>query len=66
MVNLYLDDIRDCPEGFILSSNFEEAIQAFQNHEIDVLSLDHDLCEDKHGKELRNGYDFVKYFVRMV
>lgn len=30
MVNLYLDDIRDCPEGFILSSNFEEAIQAFQ------------------------------------
>lgn len=66
MVNLYLDDIRDCPEGFILSRNFEEAIQAFQNHEIDVLSLDHDLCEDKHGNELRNGYDFVKYFVRMV
>ncbi|WP_312880012.1 cyclic-phosphate processing receiver domain-containing protein [Paenibacillus phytorum] len=66
MVNLYLDDIRDCPEGFILASNFEEAIQAFQNHEIDLLSLDHDLGEDKHGNELRNGYDFVKYFVRMV
>lgn len=62
MINLYLDDLRDCPEGFILARNYEEAIRFFQTYEVDVLSLDHDLGEDVHGNELRNGYDFVKYF----
>ncbi|WP_372239020.1 hypothetical protein [Paenibacillus sp. FSL A5-0031] len=31
-----------------------------------MLSLDHDLGEDERGNELPNGYDFVKYFVKMV
>ncbi|OAS15027.1 hypothetical protein A8708_14240 [Paenibacillus oryzisoli] len=61
-VNLYLDDLRDCPEGFIVARTIEEAIQCFQEHSIELLSLDHDLGEDENGNELRNGYDFVKYF----
>lgn len=61
-VNLYLDDLRDCPEGFIVVRTFEDAVQAFQEHTINLLSLDHDLGEDAHGNDLKTGYDFVKYF----
>jgi len=62
IVNLYLDDLRDCPVGFIVARTFEDAINVFQKHTVDVLSLDHDLGEDEHGNELKNGYEFVKYF----
>ncbi|MFB9324698.1 cyclic-phosphate processing receiver domain-containing protein [Paenibacillus aurantiacus] len=62
MINLYLDDLRDCPEGFIVARTFEEAVRVFQEHTINLLSLDHDLDEDEQGNELPNGYDFVKYF----
>ncbi|PWV89418.1 hypothetical protein DFQ01_14515 [Paenibacillus cellulosilyticus] len=60
--SLYLHDLRDCPEGFIVVRTFEEAVQAFKENPINLLSLDHDLGEDEHGNELPNGYDFVKYF----
>ncbi|MBA2938896.1 hypothetical protein HZF08_11305 [Paenibacillus sp. CGMCC 1.16610] len=61
-VNIYLDDLRDCPEGFLVARTFEEAIQYFKLYTVELLSLDHDLGEDENGNELRNGYDFVKYF----
>ncbi|WP_326072031.1 cyclic-phosphate processing receiver domain-containing protein [Paenibacillus alba] len=60
--NIYLDDLRDCPEGFIVARTFEEAIQYFKRYTIEILSLDHDLGEDENGNELPNGYDFVKHF----
>lgn len=62
-INLYLDDRRDCPEGFVLAKNIEEAIHYVENYDINILSLDHDLGMDKETKEvLKTGYDFVKIF----
>ncbi|WP_127530943.1 cyclic-phosphate processing receiver domain-containing protein [Paenibacillus kobensis] len=62
MINLYLDDLRDCPEGFIVARTFAEAVKVFRENPINLLSLDHDLGEDENGNELPNGYDFVKFF----
>ncbi|WP_160036937.1 cyclic-phosphate processing receiver domain-containing protein [Paenibacillus sp. An7] len=62
MINVYLDDLRDCPEGFIVARTFDEAVELFKTNPINVLTLDHDLGVDAEGNELKNGYDFVKYF----
>ncbi len=62
MINVYLDDLRDCPEGFTLARTFEDAVKLFENNEVNILTLDHDLGEDAEGIEIKNGYDFVKYF----
>lgn len=61
-IKLYVDDLRDCPEGFVVARDMDEAIKFFDEYEIDVLSLDHDLGEDSNGELLSTGYDFVKYF----
>ena len=61
MINLYLDDLRDCPEGFTIARTVEEAIYYLENFIVKVLSLDHDLGMDEKGKLLPTGYDLVKY-----
>lgn len=61
-MNVYVDDLRDCPEGFTIARTFEEAVGLLQQHEVDILSLDHDLGEDAEGNLLPTGYDLVKYF----
>ena len=61
-INLYLDDLRDCPEGFIVARNMTEAVQLFKKYNVNILSLDHDLGEDENKNLLESGYDFVKYF----
>jgi hypothetical protein len=60
-INLYLDDLRDCPEGFIVARTVEQAKQYFENYLIDILSLDHDLGIDEQGNLMPSGYDLVKY-----
>ncbi|MEK4081572.1 cyclic-phosphate processing receiver domain-containing protein [Solibacillus sp. FSL K6-1126] len=60
-INLYVDDLRDCPNGFVVARTFQEAIHLIENHEVEILSLDHDLGEDLHGNLLPTGYDLVKY-----
>ena len=60
-INLYVDDLRDCPNGFVVARTFQEAIHLLENHEVDMLSLDHDLGEDLQGNLLPTGYDLVKY-----
>ncbi|MCM3612682.1 hypothetical protein M4S82_15660 [Planococcus sp. MERTA32b] len=62
VINLYVDDLRDCPSGFTVARNVEEAVYYFENHAINILSLDHDLGEDEEGRLLPTGYDFVKMF----
>lgn len=59
-INLYVDDIRRCPNGFVVAMNYGEAIELLKNNEINILSLDHDLGIDNNGVE-KNGYDIVKY-----
>lgn len=58
-INVYLDDLRPCPQGFVLARNVKEAFDVMDGKEIGIISLDHDLgMED--GKILPTGYDFVK------
>lgn len=59
-INLYIDDLRRCPDGFIVARNYNEAINIINNNQINILSLDHDLGIDENGIE-KNGYDIVKY-----
>lgn len=58
---LYVDDLRDCPEGFIIARNIEQAKEYLRNNDVKILSLDHDLGIDEHGNLLPTGYDLVKY-----
>ena len=62
MINIFIDDLRDCPVGFVAARTFDEAVKLVQNNKVNILSLDHDLGEDENGNKLKNGYDFVKYF----
>lgn len=58
MINVYLDDMRPCPKGFVLARNASECIALLEDCEIDILSLDHDL-----GLDEPTGYDVAKYMV---
>ncbi|GGI11683.1 cyclic-phosphate processing receiver domain-containing protein [Gottfriedia solisilvae] len=53
--------IRDCPDGYIIARNIEEAIYYLRNYNVHNLSHDHDLGEDGEGNLLPPGYDLVKY-----
>lgn len=61
-INLYLDDLRDCPIGFSIARTVTECKDYFKKYKINILSLDHDLGVDENGILLQTGYDFVKYF----
>lgn len=56
-MRLYVDDIRPCPEGFVLARSYEEAVEIILRKRIRVLSLDHDLGQEK------SGYDLCKFLV---
>lgn len=59
-MKLYVDDLRDCPEGYTVARTVEEALYYLRNHKVNILSLDHDLGEDKNHNLLPTGYDLVK------
>lgn len=59
-INLYVDDLRDCPEGFKIARTVEEALEYMNTFNINILSLDHDLGIDDNGNLLKSGYDLVK------
>lgn len=61
-INVYLDDVRKCPKGFILARTAEEALKLIREGHVAVLSLDHDLGINEQGKERLTGYDLVKIF----
>ena len=60
-INVYLDDLRVGPDGFVIARTYEDAIKLLESNKIGVLSLDHDLGEDSNGNLLKTGYDLVKY-----
>lgn len=61
-INLYVDDLRDYPDGFVVARNVDEAIYYLENSKVNILSLDHDLGADEEGNLLPTGYDLVKLF----
>ncbi|MDS0526543.1 hypothetical protein NNC19_12700 [Clostridium sp. SHJSY1] len=60
-INLYVDDLRDCPEGFQIARNIEQAKYYLAKFDIEIISLDHDLGVDEQGNLLPTGYELVKY-----
>ena len=60
-INLYVDDLRDCPTGFTIARTAEIALYYLDNFDVGILSLDHDLGENyRTGELLPSGQDFVK------
>ena len=57
-MNVYLDDIRKCPDNFILARTKDECINLIKNNKINIISLDHDL-----GESMETGYDVAKFIV---
>ncbi len=52
--NLFLDDYRSCPEGYILVRDYEECIILLENGVFERVSLDYDL-----GYGQKTGYDVL-------
>lgn len=58
MINVFLDDMRVCPNNFTLVKSVKKCIRMLETEEINVLSLDHDL-----GHNVPTGYDLCKWIV---
>ncbi len=43
MINVYLDDVRPCPRGFVAARSAEECLLLLSECEVDILSLDYEL-----------------------
>lgn len=59
MINVFLDDRRPCPPGFVPARTAEECMLLLEECEVNILSLDHDL-----GPGEPTGYDVAAYIVR--
>lgn len=57
MIRVWLDDERPTPNGWIRVKTPEEAIRLLETHEVEVISLDHDLGLD----ETRTGYTVLNW-----
>ncbi len=61
-MNVFLDDLRTPPEGWVLARWPEDAIALLESGQVEALSLDHDLGDDAHG----TGYDVVLWIEEQV
>lgn len=43
MINLYVDDKRECPPGWVVARTVTEAIRILDTQDVAVVSLDHDI-----------------------
>lgn len=58
-MNVYLDDLRWCPDGYVLAKNYDECIDLLEHNQVEVASFDHDLGE--WGYYARDGYSICKW-----
>lgn len=58
MIDLYMDDARACPKGFVLAKNAAECTELLLGCDVRVLSLDYDL-----GWNEPTGMDVVRFIV---
>lgn len=62
-MKLWLDDIREAPEGWVWARTYDEAIRYLTTLEVTHASLDHDLAFDPVAGEInkaaKSGYDLV-------
>lgn len=62
MIKLYLDDERETPEGCIRVYWPDEAIEYLKQGNVEEISLDHDLGDDKQS----TGYDVLLWIEEQV
>jgi len=62
-MKVYLDDIRPCPKGWILTKTAQETIDLLEAGGVTSLSLDHDLGDEK---EVGTGYDVLRWIETQV
>ncbi|KFN03929.1 hypothetical protein D0U04_28415 [Bacillus clarus] len=58
-MNVYMDDQRSCPFGYVLASTVETALQFVRNNKVNIISLDFNM-----GWRQKNGLDFVEVFCK--
>jgi len=51
-MKLYIDDLRPCPNGYVLARTYAEALDQLRSNTFDEISLDHDLGEEKTGYDI--------------
>lgn len=51
-IRVFVDDCRKAMPGWILVKNYKTTITVLENFKIDILSLDHDLGENKTGYDI--------------
>lgn len=61
-MNIYLDDLRPAPEGWVRVFWPDEAIALLKTGEVTHVSLDHDLGDDQRG----TGYDVLLWIEEAV
>lgn len=54
MINVFLDDVRPCPRGFVVARSAEECLLLLAEQEVGILSLDFEL-----GIGMPNGLSVV-------
>jgi hypothetical protein len=62
VINIYLDDSRPVPKGFILVKDVRNCTMLLMDNKnkVNILSLDHDLGEEP---TYETGYDVVKFLI---
>ena len=65
-IKVYLDDVRDTPDGWTCTYTVEQTIELLKTGNVVELSLDHDLGQDKDGNDLADGYDVLVWLEREV
>lgn len=56
-MNVYMDDQRSCPFGYVPATTVDCALQMVRDYDVNILSLDFNM-----GWRQRNGLDFVAAF----
>jgi Cyclic-phosphate processing Receiver domain len=64
-MRIWLDDVRDAPQGWIHITTPEEAIELLRSGEVEEISLDHDLGLATSEAE-RTGYDVLVWLEEAV
>ena len=59
-MKIFLDDVREAPEGWIRVHSYEEAIEGLKTGRVEQISLDNDLGTEKEG------YDVAKWIERQT
>lgn len=66
---VYLDDMRQPPEGWVLTKTADETIEFLKNNDVEVVSLDHDLAFEHYGNDYtkeKTGYDVLLWIEEQV